>query len=1125
MAQTKQLGVQLQGDAGGMNSALGSAQGSMMSLKGAALGLSAALGAAVVGGAAKAVSAAATFESQMADVEKVTNPETARKMGVAIKEMAAEMPVAHKELALITEEAGRLGIEGPKNIKNFTKVTAQMSVATDMMAQEAAKNFAKLTKLTGTPIGKVRNLGAAINALSNNAAASASEITDAMLRSAGSMTSLGLTVPEIMSLNTTVTEVSSSARRAGTRLRRLASSLQDPRKIKEIANAYGMNADELERMRDEAPLKVINKLVTSMQKGGSEAEKLGMIFNEVSTKALRKLAANYGSFRKLLDKANVQMAEAGSLQAEYNAKMDTFNTKMQIMRNRANNAWMAIGDKLLPSLTNFVSEGINPAISGLVDFIKKVNTWQDVLNAITNASPKVSFIVDFVEADWDKKKQMIKTALEDTIQWGVDLRKDWGNKLENWTKAAERVIGWTVDFALGKNEAAKEANKRINWIVDLLKGSDSEVAEWIGRTIEWNVDLAQGTVQFTKKSIKNAIDVGKGIKKEVPFQASLDVTIKWLKDLKKAATSSDPVKNLTKKGLESPVKMTITGLVGGAAIWKAGSVLTAAAAGIPGGSILIPSALAMLVLNKIDPTVTADVSAAVKSTEPIKNLAKAGIEHPVALTVSAIAGGAAVWKAATAIGAVTAGIPGGTIAVTGALAVITIGKILDVTFGMSDTELEKKVQKAWDESNPEGKAFTVGEGTTLKLGGKGTKLEPEKGLWQKIKDKTNWIGWMRDNDVGGAIGAAIEKAWGGAMKQFSYSWPSIKLEDISSWAKSIGQTMKDINWDKWTTFSGIGSALGNVEIKGEKVKSVVKKIGSKLKGTDWGDVTSAIESGWGTAMKNYSYSWPSVSKEDMTDWFSSIKSTMEGIDWNKWTTVEGLTDTISSNIGTIDIANNLTFGELKTPKGWKKLAVTILPDWVSNPDLPTWAKKLEPRALIAKWIPGFPKWVDEVKPIAAIDSWLPNFPKWKTQIEPIAAIGNWKPNFPGWVDKGLSIIAKLDWKNLTPSIDWPSIPGKLSDFFSWQSGTPWTGSGPKNELAGFVHNQEAVIPADTLRKGADAVLDFLNMPNSKESGGNVAAVGRTKNVQIGPITIEATSREEGKQAARGLKQELESANF
>lgn len=45
----------------------------------------------------------------------------------------------------------------------------------------------------------------------------------------------------------------------------------------------------------------------------------------------------------------------------------------------------------------------------------------------------------------------------------------------------------------------------------------------------------------------------------------------------------------------------------------------------------------------------------------------------------------------------------------------------------------------------------------------------------------------------------------------------------------------------------------------------------------------------------------------------------------------------------------------------------------------------------------------------------------------------------------------------------------------YSSGTPWTGHGPLDEVAGLVHKQEAVIPWKVLRQGPLAVLDFLGL--------------------------------------------------
>lgn len=57
---------------------------------------------------------------------------------------------------------------------------------------------------------------------------------------------------------------------------------------------------------------------------------------------------------------------------------------------------------------------------------------------------------------------------------------------------------------------------------------------------------------------------------------------------------------------------------------------------------------------------------------------------------------------------------------------------------------------------------------------------------------------------------------------------------------------------------------------------------------------------------------------------------------------------------------------------------------------------------------------------------------------------------------------------------------KGPNYGKYSSGTPWTGSGPIDEIAGLVHKQEAVIPWKVLKNGGLAVLDFLGMPGFAE---------------------------------------------
>src|SRR5690606_25848046 len=74
------------------------------------------------------------------------------------------------------------------------------------------------------------------------------------------------------------------------------------------------------------------------------------------------------------------------------------------------------------------------------------------------------------------------------------------------------------------------------------------------------------------------------------------------------------------------------------------------------------------------------------------------------------------------------------------------------------------------------------------------------------------------------------------------------------------------------------------------------------------------------------------------------------------------------------------------------------------------------------------------------------------------------------------------------NVNWTRNVGRILGLPGFQSGTPWTGWGPLDEVAGVVHRREAVIPWDVLRRGPAAVLEFLGAPGF-QAGYVPAAVG------------------------------------
>jgi len=310
--------------------------------------------APITAGIGAAVNEFSKFEDAMVEVEKVTNPDTAKEMDSAIKDMSQTIPLARTELANITADAGRFGIEGTKNIKSFTETVSKMTIATDLSAQEAGEAFAKLGELTGTPTEKVGNLGSAINELSNNAATSAGEITDNMLRSSASLSQLGLSNTQMVALSGTMNEVSDSSERAGTRLRSFAQSMMDPGKASDVAGALDMNVDKFKELRDENPAGMIQELAEIMETGGAKSEKLRGALDNISTQVLSALGPKVEDFGGAMSLTAEQFEKNTSLEKEFEAASDTLSSKLKIMMNQLKNA----GDTIVKALLPYIEKAV-----------------------------------------------------------------------------------------------------------------------------------------------------------------------------------------------------------------------------------------------------------------------------------------------------------------------------------------------------------------------------------------------------------------------------------------------------------------------------------------------------------------------------------------------------------------------------------------------------------------------------------------------------------------------------------------------------------------------------------------------------------------------------------------------
>jgi len=370
--------ITLSSDTGGAEdaaAALSGVEDSAIGVKNAIGAAGGALAAAAAGGIAEATSAAISYESQMADVEKVTSEVAANDLEDSIQNLATEIPIATDELATLAEQAGKFGAEGTDEINQFVETVGQIQTATDLAADQAGKRFAKIAGAIDMPLTEIDKLGNATNALADSMKTDAGEITDTATRAANVLSQqFGLGEDAVIALSASMNEVSPSSRKAAGGLQRAAEALMNPKKVEDIAGALGITTDEFRNMREEDPEELFRQVAEQVAGSGDAARDLSTVLGKRATRAFSKLGGQADRTDEAIQKVNDQFEDGTSLSREMSIRTETFEGKLQLLKNQLGNVARSIGDVFLPPLTDLLGY-----VSDVVERFQTMNDESDGL--------------------------------------------------------------------------------------------------------------------------------------------------------------------------------------------------------------------------------------------------------------------------------------------------------------------------------------------------------------------------------------------------------------------------------------------------------------------------------------------------------------------------------------------------------------------------------------------------------------------------------------------------------------------------------------------------------------------------------------------------------------------------
>lgn len=434
-----QLAVKIAGSvSGSFKNAMATAEGRIDSFSSAArkaAGLiAAAWGALQIGEfITDSVQAAVDFESCMADIAKVVDglrdengnlTDSYYAMSDSIIDMSKNIPMAADELAAITAAAGTAGI-AMEELGIFTETAAKMGVAFDITAEQAGDWMAKWRTSFSMTQEEVTALADQINYLSNNSAATASEISTVVTAVGPLGDVAGMTAAQIAALGSTMVGVGVQQDVAATGIKKLATVMvagESATKAQQaVLKQLGFDATELAvRMQTDAEGAILSFLEAVKRLPEAEqAAALKNYFGQESIGAIAPLLTNLDVLRQRFEMVGDAQQYAGSMEAEYAARAATTANNIQLYENRIAALKIQLGTYLLPILNTVLGyasdgldwlgtklEGAEGKFSALTE---KVKTMASVF--VNEGIPKIRSFVDGALGLFEKVKPSLETIM------------------------------------------------------------------------------------------------------------------------------------------------------------------------------------------------------------------------------------------------------------------------------------------------------------------------------------------------------------------------------------------------------------------------------------------------------------------------------------------------------------------------------------------------------------------------------------------------------------------------------------------------------------------------------------------------------------------------------------------
>jgi len=382
----------------------------------------------------------------------------------SLKEM--DTRTARERLNGLAGDAGKLGIEGKKNILEFVDAANIINVALgEDLGQDAVKDIGKLAQMFGEDQklglrGAMLATGSAINEVAQKSSASEPYLAGFTARVSGAAHQARIAQADILGYASVLDQNMQNQELAATAFQNLMMKMyQEPAKFAQMA---GQNVEDFTNLiKNDANQAILQFIETLGRKGG--LSELAPMFAEMGLDGVRAsgvisvLASKVDDIRKAQILANNAYKEGTSVVKEYNIQNSTDQAEIEKRKKAFQEIRIELGERLLPVMKYMISTG-TLTVKGLSLIVSVLIEYKSVIISVAAAVAGYTLVLKghiIIQKAYELATKASTVATR--IFNSVTKASPWGIVIAGLSAAAAFFLTYK-----SRTEASAQSQKNLN---------------------------------------------------------------------------------------------------------------------------------------------------------------------------------------------------------------------------------------------------------------------------------------------------------------------------------------------------------------------------------------------------------------------------------------------------------------------------------------------------------------------------------------------------------------------------------------------------------------------------------------------------------------------------------------